>query len=527
MRWASDGAAVAPDIIRWFVIDSHRLKTPQPGAMMRRYCQMFRADDSEALGAFALNAWIAQDLKALSQAEAEIKARAQAKQELAQAARYPEYFPDLQGLTEDQLASRALLHLMGVARGSAISSKGVLALSAACGGAHVAPVAQRYLKEWYGIRAAQSKALIQMLAWVEHPSATQLMLAVGGRFRTKGIQEEAANQARLLAERKGWTLDELADRTVPCAGFDETGTLELDYGGRRFVARLNERLEIELETEDGKAIKSLPEPSKSDDVTKAAAAKKALSATRKELKTVLGQQKDRLYEALCAGRVWRFEDWSLSLRAHPLLRFYCQRLVWAAVEVGKAVSTFRPLGDGSLTDAADNAVEPDASARVTLAHDVNCDPATAQAWLKHFADYDATPLLTQFGRGIFVLAEDRRDATSVDDFRGHMIDAFKLRGMAAKLGYVRGETEDGGWFYSYGKRLLTLGIDVRLEFSGNALPEENHKVALTRLTLGCRGNETPLSAVPPVLLSECWNDMRQIAEAGTGFDPKWREKTDR
>src|SRR2546427_7931299 len=101
-----------------------------------------------------------------------------------------------------------------------------------------APAVKRYLKEWYGIRGAQCKALIQMLAWVDHPAAIQLLLSVGNRFRTKGIREEAEKYVQLLAERKGWTRDELSDRTIPTAGFDEEGKLEIDYGARKFVATL-------------------------------------------------------------------------------------------------------------------------------------------------------------------------------------------------------------------------------------------------------------------------------------------------
>jgi hypothetical protein len=37
---------------------------------------------------------------------------------------------------------------------------------------------------------------------------------------------------RELAERKGWTIDELADRTIPSAGFGDDGELELSYGPR-------------------------------------------------------------------------------------------------------------------------------------------------------------------------------------------------------------------------------------------------------------------------------------------------------
>src|SRR5215471_6326491 len=216
-------------------------------------------------------------------------------------------------MTLDELVAHYLPGHLRTPGGSAIGSKGVLALAAACGGAQIAPTVQEYLKEWYGHRAAQGKALIQMLAWVEHPAATQLMLSVGSRFRTKGFQEEATRQAQLLAERKGWTLDELADRTVTTAGLDENGTLELDYGGRKFIARLREDMTIGVETADGKPIGALPDARKDDDEAKAKEAKKRLATARKELKGILTLQNDRLYEAMCTGRAWRHEDWSAYL----------------------------------------------------------------------------------------------------------------------------------------------------------------------------------------------------------------------
>ena len=138
---------------------------------------------------------------------------------------WPQYYQDnpLRNASQEQITASYLPSYLKQPAGSAASSKGLLAVAAACAGERAAPVAQRYLKEWYGTRAAQGRALIVMLAWIEHPSATQLMLSVGSRFRTKSFQEEATRQAELLAERKGWTIGELADRTIPTAGFDEDG----------------------------------------------------------------------------------------------------------------------------------------------------------------------------------------------------------------------------------------------------------------------------------------------------------------
>jgi Domain of unknown function (DUF4132) len=353
------------------------------------------------------------------------------------------------------------------------------------------------------------------------------MLSVGSRFRTKGFQKEASRQAQLLAERKGWTLDELADRTIPTAGFDEHGTLELDYGARKLLARLREDMTIGLETADGKPISALPEARKDDDEAKVKEAKKRLAATRRELKAILTLQKDRLHEAMCTGRTWQYEAWSAYLLQHPVVQRHCHRLVWRALENGKTAPTFRPLDDGTLTDANDNRVALAPDARVGLVHDTNCDPPVRDAWLKHFTDYGLAPLFQQFGKGCYALPDNRSEATSLGDFEGHMLDAFKLRAAAGKLGYMRGTTEDGGWFYAYTKRFASLGMEAMLGFSGNPLPEENRKVALTGLSFRRVGGEVPLGEVPSGLLSECWNDMRLIAAEGSGFDADWQTKVER
>jgi hypothetical protein len=114
-----------------------------------------------------------------------------------------------------------------------------------------------------------------------------------------------------------------------------------------------------------------------------------------------------------------------------------------------------------------------------------------------------------------------------------MLEAFKLRGRATKLGYTRGQAQDGGWFLDYHKRFPTLGIEAVLDFTGNSLPEENRTVALTGFHFervagegepAFGGHKMSLGEVPAVLLSECWNDVRQIAAEGTGFDPDWEKK---
>ncbi len=119
----------------------------------------------------------------------------------------------------------------------------------------------------------------------------------------------------------------------------------------------------------------------------------------------------------------------------------------------------------------------------------------------------------------------------MDDFKGHLIESFALRGRALKLGYTRGAAEDGGCFYVYEKRFPTLGLVASIEFTGNGLPEENRSVALLKLSFSPAGDQrwqasqVALGKVPKILLSECYNDLRLIAADGSGFDPEWEKKS--
>lgn len=527
LTWASTGETVPRAVVQWLCGTAVKGKSPEPDATLRQYAALFEGGGRERLAAHLLDGWLREDLRTVPAADAEAWAARNAAGHHAWGAgpngRYA-------GMSLEQVEAALLAHYAKSLAGSATASKGLLAVVAACGGRDVVAPAERYLRDWYGQRQSQGKALIAMLAWVDHPSATQLVLAIGSRFRTKSFQDEAVRQAGALAERKGWTVDELADRTIPTAGFDEDGVLELPYGPRAFTALLRPDLTVELRDPDGKVTKALPEPRQSDDAERAKESKKAFSAAKKELKSIATLQAQRLYEAMCTERSWSAEDWHRYLLRHPVVGPAARRLVWVAPADGGAPVSFRPLDDGSLTDADDNDVTLPDGARIMVAHDSVLSPDEVTQWTAHLADYEITPLFQQLGRGVHPLTPELRSRRELADFTGHLLEAFALRGRAGKLGYTRGPTGDGGWFDTYEKRFPTLGIAAVISFTGNPLPEENRLVALKELsfwrhTSDGRRADLTLGDVPAVLVSECWQDMRLLASEGTGFDPEWETRT--
>jgi hypothetical protein len=532
VAWAGSAAPVAPDILKFLLVQAFKQKNPEPNAVLRKFCGMFEPAGRDCFGQFVLECWLAQDVSTVSQADAAAMAIHDGRALHADMQQIPGLYQGhpMEGRSEPELIAWCLKQRLSQPAGNAVASKGVLAVAAACAGARAAAPVERYLKAWYGTRPSQGKSLIAMLAWIDQPSAIQLVLAVGSRFRTRSFQEEASRQIEALAERKGWSVAELADRTVPGAGFDEAGVLELPFGAgegsRVFTARLGPDFKVALFNEEGKAIAALPEPRAGEDAALAKDARSALAAAKKELKTVVSQQADRLYEALCVEREWQFEDWQLYLNRHPIVRRLAQQLVWAEVEGAeggaRVVRTFRPLDDGTLTSRHEEAVRPAPAARIRLAHDTILAQEEVAGWLAHLADYEVAALFPQLGKGVYALPEALRHAAGIDDFKGHAIKAFALRTRAQKLGYARGATQDGGWFYSYDRRFAALGLTAHVEFTGNSLPEADRETVLTRLSFtdNRSGSAAPLGKIPAVLLSECYHDMRLLAAAGSGHTEK-------
>ena len=551
VHWADTNEAVEPTILHWWIVQTVQQKSPTCGPLLRRYLQLCRPADARGLGKFVLSAWMSEDTRTVPQEEAAGQAATHADQQFAiygSKAWWVEAYKD-----RDNLYRMLFQQYREQFVGSAIGEKGMLAITSAMGDAECVKLCEQYLRKYFGRRLAQCKALIEVLAWMEHPLAIQILLSIGNRFRTKALRQAASEHVQALAEREGWTIDELADRTIPDAGFarpvDEegqpTGTvaeLVLDYGPRSFTVTLNDELEPVITREDGKGVKAPPAPAKSDDAEKAKEAKKAFSEAKKQVKEIVKLQSERLYEAVCTQRGWPFEDWQRYLARHPIVGKLCTRLVWSAFapskpgEAGEFLTNFRPLEDGSLTNEQDKPVTPDPRAIIRVAHDCNTPEPFRPLWNQHLKDYDVTPVFQQFGRRVFELPAERGESTEIKDFVGHMITTFKLRGKANRLGWVRGDAEDGGTFTRYRKPFPSLELQAVLEFTGSYLPENDIAAALGSLsferlknnreeTTSWSRSAMPLKKVPPVLLSECYNDVYQIAAEGTGFDRDWEKKS--
>ena len=232
VRWAQTGKPVRQEILQWMIVQSFKLAAPEPGPRLRQYVSYFDRADAQEFGQHVLEAWIARDTIPHTPEQAHEAAGRLAAEMAALARLYPQQYPAGQVDWFRRAYDEKLLEPAG----SAQKEKGILAVAGACCGVRAVPVVEHYLKTYYGYRVHQCRALIRMLSWIDHPSAIQVLLSVSSRFRTAGIRKEAEACVNELAERKNWTIAELADRTIPTAGFDADLQLVLDFGSRTFTA---------------------------------------------------------------------------------------------------------------------------------------------------------------------------------------------------------------------------------------------------------------------------------------------------
>ena len=533
VHW-SDGAGepadlVDPAVIRWWVVLADRLKDPNGRGIIALYLSLLEPSDAAALAGHVVRAWAERDARRPdpeeSRAHAQVAGRQAydgAQQWLAQCradkkmADSLEWAESQAAITLEEHVAAAYAEHQRIYTGSAMADKGLLAFAVGMDDGELAGLVRAFMRDNPG-RRAQFDALVRALYANGQDRALQVLLGVARRHKMAGVQATAAALAREIASERGWSDEELADRTVPTAGFDGDGLLRLSYGDREFTGRLTSDFKIEVSDGAGRTRKSLPPARSGEDAEVVRAAKKRLSAARKEAKEVLTLQSERLYEAMCASRTWSAREWGELLADHPLVGRLVTRLIWTAAPPEGGPLTFRPTEDGELIGVDDAVVEFEPHAVVSLAHRVQLADEEAAAWRQHLADYGVEPLFDQLSATAPRVAEGQM---KMRDLQGHMTDTFALRGAAVKRGYKRGEVIVAGFFDTYVKDFAALNLTAVLGFTGACLPEEKIPCATTGLSFTRRGRPVPLDRVPPVLLAECRADYEALAALGP-YDPDW------
>jgi hypothetical protein len=314
-----------------------------------------------------------------------------------------------------------------------------------------------------------------------------------------------------IADARGLSSDELADRLVPDLGLDTEGALTLDFGPRQFTVAFDETLKPFVRDGQGKRRKDLPKPNRNDDVDLAAAAISRYKALKKDAKAIASMQVTRLELAMVSQRRWTREDFERFFLIHPVMRFLAARLVWGLYEGERFIEGFRIAEDWTLANTEDELYSLPDNATVGIAHRLSMSAETQTAFGQIFADYEILQPFRQLGRETYSLAADEQQGTSLIRFAQKSVAIGSIMGLVNR-GWER-EATDG----LVGEFTKSLGTDLcavaNLE-PGTVVGEMNYepRQRITEITLHTSGSSLwsdpmPLSKLDPIMASELLRDI--------------------
>lgn len=374
------------------------------------------------------------------------------------------------------------------------------------------------IREWPGESAhARAVAGLDLLATLGSDVALMHLNGIASKVKFKALQERAKEKIALVAQARGFTAAELADRLVPDLGLDESGRLELNFGLRQFFVAFDEALKPFVKDAQGARLKDLPKPIKSDDAALADAATERYKQMKKDARAIASQQVTRLEMGMVARRRWSATDFRLFFIEHPLMRHLAARVVWGVYHNGSLQHNFRVAEDWTLADADDNTYSLPSDASVGISHILELPKATQAAFGQIFADYEILQPFKQLGREIYSLTQEEQKQSSLTRFANKVVATGSVMGLTNR-GWERGQAQDAGWVGEFTKYVGDdWQVDLQLD-PGTIVGDLSYepKQKLPSLSLRRRGSydQNGLIAfgeLDPILASEVLRDIDMLA----------------
>src|SRR5262249_46110776 len=370
------------------------------------------------------------------------------------------------------------------------------------------------LREWPG-ESQHARAVfgLECLRAVGSDTALMALNGIAQKLKFKGLKQKAQEMMEGIAQSRGFTSDELADRIVPDCGLDERGSRIFDFGPRQFRFVLGPEMKPLLRDAAGKGRSDLPAPTKADDAARAEAAIAEWKLLKKTLREVLKIQADRLEDAMITGRRWTPADFHMLLVKHPLMVNLVRQLVLAAYDdTGKVTQTFRVTEDQTLGDQNDEETALPSGGHIGVVHPAHLDEALKSAWGQVLSDYAIIPPFAQLGRDICRPSPQDLQSTEITRYRGPKIPGIVMYGMLERSHWLRDTPADGGGFMQHSKHFPAANVTAFIKYTGLSIGYYEEKQELEAVYFvpghvkptwwGEHEGRLKIDDVDPVVLSE-------------------------
>ncbi len=366
------------------------------------------------------------------------------------------------------------IYQIWISQDADVKKRGILSLYGMYSDDKMVDILIKQIDEWVlQMRGKIAADAVRALGLSSSKLALMSIHAIAFKYKHKQVRNAAKEALSLAAKTRGITEEELEDQLVPDLGFTIHGEKIIDFGNRSFTAILTTESKIELETEEGKRMKSLPKPNAKDDVEKAEEAKKELASLKKELRNTLSMQKQRLETALSLKRYWSHNAWKSVFMDNPIMKQFSISLIWGEYKEGKLLKAFRYAEGGVFCTIDGKSYELSSGTVIGFVHPLELSGAEKELWKEQLESAGIVQPFLQIERPVFVVEEN--DESAIERFGGILLNGRSLFGKMTKLGWIRGSVQDGGVYYTFYKEDTRTGLGVQLSFSGAPIGYEDEE----------------------------------------------------
>lgn len=339
------------------------------------------------------------------------------------------------------------------------------------------------IQDWAkNARGAIAAEAVRAMALNPSPTALVQVDQISRKFKYYQVKKAATEALDYAAEQMGLTRDEMEDRIVPDLGFDEHMERIFDYGKRQFKAVLTPALSIEVYDGKGKQLKSMPAPGKTDDPALSKAANDAWKLLKKQLKTVVTNQKLRLDQAMSTRRYWCTASWQELFVKNPVMRQFAIGLIWGVYVDGCLAKTFRYMEDGTFNTVDEEEYILPENSSIGLVHPIELTEETLSSWKEQLKDYEIIQPIEQLDRPIFRVTEEEKGEMELTRFGGVVVNSLSLSGKLQGAGWYKGDVGDGGSFDTYYR--YDYDKNAELFFSGDFIGCSDTDVTIYEVHFG-------------------------------------------
>lgn len=411
--------------------------------------------------------------------------------------------------------------------------KWVLSLAAMFGDSRVVDILSAEVKSWSGEgRSGIACQAIKALALQGGSQALMIVDNISRKFKNRKVKNAAGEAIEFAAKELEIDVEELADRIVPTLGFDEKSERIFNYGNRKFIVVVTKEINIEVYKEDGKILKNLPAVGKNDNKEIATKASQEFKLLKKQLKTVVTLQTQRLENVLSINRKWTVEKWKKLFVDNVIMHRFAEGLIWGVYTQEKLIQSFRYMEDGTFNTVDEEEYIIETNASIGLVHPLELSEEKLEQWKEQIKDYEIIQPVEQLERKIFVISEKEKEAKAVERFSGTIVDEYTIKKLE-NWGWNKGDVVDAGGYYEFYKEDFKLGLIVEINHSGlyaGGYMGEDVTIGDTmfyKIKEGSGENylysKLKLKDVPQRFLSEVMYEVYKITLNNKGIDEKYKK----